>query len=211
MGIYPGTMLTGCFRGFLYYELSRYNSVAEVTSFITETFPEYTYAIVAPTDELYLVCQYGWHEELLTFVEKCNDEEVYSIPSEYVFIYVEKKPFLYAQDYFFDGPFWMGQKKYPVILKLRHKERISQSPEIQASHISEAALQKNLEYSTPWMAYLSLDNRKILESKAYDWCQRFQNAYPEVLDVFYEDDDFVCYYFRQAMDEPLYNLSLNEE
>lgn len=211
IGIYPGTIITGNFRGFLYYELSRYNSVAEVTSFITETFPEYTYTIVAPTDELYLVCQYGWHEELLNFVEQCNNEE-YFLSSEYVFIYIEKKPLLYAQYYFFDGPFWMGQIKYQAIVMMHHKGQTSQGPEILASHISEMApLQDVMEYSTPWMAYLELDNRTILESRAYDWCQRFQDVYPEVLNVFYEDDDFVCYYFRQAGDEPLYNLSLNEE
>lgn len=210
IGIYPGTMIAGCFRGFLYYELSRYNSVSELTSLITETFPEYTYTIVAPTDELYLVCQYGWHEELLTFVEKCNAEEAYSVPSKYVFIYVEKKPLHYAQNYFFEGPFWMGKKKYTAISKQLDTEGTSQAPEILASRISETALQKNLEYSTPWMAYLEPDNRTILESKAYDWCQRFQDVYPEVMDVFYEDDDFVCYYFRQAGDELLYNLSFNK-
>ena len=56
--------------------------------------------------------------------------------------------------------------------------------------------------------YLELDNRSILESKVYDWCQRFAEEHPSVLNVFYEDDSFVCYYFRQDMGSPAYELGM---
>ena len=45
--------------------------------------------------------------------------------------------------------------------------------------------------------YLDLETRTILESKLYAWCQQFDEEYPGVLHTYYEDDEFVCYYFRQ--------------
>ena len=113
-GIYGAAVATGNFRGMLFYELSRYNAAVEVTESIIDTFPQYSYTIVSPTDELYPVIQYGWHEELLSFVERCGGEESYSIPSEHVFIFVEKKPLLYAQSYFFHRVPWIGEEKYLV-------------------------------------------------------------------------------------------------
>ena len=54
--------------------------------------------------------------------------------------------------------------------------------------------------------YLQLENRTILESKAYHWCQQFARQHPSILNVYYEDEDFVCYYFRQDAGSLPYNL-----
>ncbi len=213
VGIYGITVATGNFRGLLFYEVSRYNAAAMVTESIIDTFPNYSYTIVSPTDELYPVIQYGWHEELLNFVESSSSVG-YSIPSEYVFIYVEKKPLLYGQSHFFQGPWWMGEEKYlePFWDVYSHKytdSGASQSPDIIAGEVSEEEASVELpEYENAWLMYLSLDNRSVLESKAYDWCQRFAKEHPSVLNVYYEDDDFVCYYFRQDMGSPAYELGL---
>ncbi len=64
LGIYAGALLLGNYRGFLFYELTRYNSTVKVTDSIIDTFPKKSYTIVAPTDELYPVILDGWHEEL---------------------------------------------------------------------------------------------------------------------------------------------------
>ena len=213
VGIYVGAVATGNFRGFLFYEVSRYNAAAMVTESIIDTFPNYSYTIVSPTDELYPVVQYGWHEELLSFVESSSSVG-YSIPSEYVFIYVEKKPLLYGQSHFFQGPWWMGEEKYlePFWDVYSHKytdSGASQSPDIIAGEVSEEEASGELpEYENAWLMYLSLDNRSVLESKAYDWCQKFAKEHPSVLNVYYEDDDFVCYYFRQDMGSPAYELGM---
>ena len=211
VGIYVGMIVTGNFRGLLFYELSRYNAAAMVTEEIINTFPHYSYTIVSPTDELYPVIQYGWHEELLSFVENCSKGE-YSIPSEYVFIFVEKKPLLYAQSYFFQGPWWMGEEKYlePFWNVYAYKyldSGASQRQDIIAGQVSEEeAAGEFPPYENAWLMYLKLENRSVLESKAYDWCQRFAREHPSVLNVFYEDDAFVCYYFRQDMGSPAYEL-----
>lgn len=213
VGIYGGAVATGNFRGLLFYELSRYNAAAMVTESIIHTFPNYSYTIVSPTDELYPVVQYGWHEELLSFVENINSEG-YSIPSEYVFIFVEKKPLLYAQSHFFQGPWWMGEEKYlkPFWDVYSHRypdSAASQSPEIVAGQVSEEEAAGELpSYDNAWLMYLKLPNRSVLESKAYDWCQQFAREHPSVLNVFYEDDAFVCYYFRQDMGSPAYELGM---
>lgn len=211
LGVYGVTNVLGCFRGYLFYQVTRYNSAAAVTESIINTFPEYSYTIVSPTDELYPVIQYGWHEELLKFVEDSAKEE-YSIPSEYVFLYVEKRPLCYGQSYFLQGPTWFGEEKYLTPYWNTYSKRYpgsvaSQSPEIAATQVSEELAQSSLPaYSNSWLMYSQSDKRTILESKLYDWCQRFAEKHPSVLNIYYEDDDFVCYYFRQNAGNPSYNL-----
>lgn len=213
LGIYGVAILTGNFRGMLFYELSRYNAAAEVTESIIERFPQHSYTIVSPTDELYPVIQYGWHEELLGFVENCSKGK-YSIPSEYVFIYVEKKPLLYAQSHFFDGPRWFGEEKYlepfwGMYSRKYEDSGASQAPEVIAGEVSkELADQELPEYGNAWLMYLKPENRTALESKAYGWCREFERRYPSVLNVYYENEEFVCYYFRQDAGKLPYELGV---
>lgn len=204
IGIYIGTNYLGIYHGYLNYELTRYNAAVSVTESIIRTLPRYSYTIVSPTDELYPVIEYGRHEELLTFVEKSQSQKEYMLPTRYVFMYVEKRPLKYGQYHFFAGPSWLASEKkmrnYPVAYT-------SYCPEICGTEISEEAAQKELKYEQAWRAYTQIDSRTILESKAYEWCQRFSKTYPLELDVYYEDEDFICYYFEQ---EPhaLYNLAI---
>ncbi|MDE7113617.1 MAG: hypothetical protein K2O57_05480, partial [Acetatifactor sp.] len=87
--IYLGTIVTGTFHGYLYYELTRYNAAVMVTYSITNRLPEGSFTVVSTVDELYQLNQYGYHEEAITLVNSSDDEE-YTLPSEHVFIYVEK-------------------------------------------------------------------------------------------------------------------------
>lgn len=214
-GIYGGVIAGGGFRGFLFYELTRYNAAVHVTESIINTYPAYSYTIVSPTDELYQVMQHGRHEELLSFVEKSSSGP-YTIPTEYVFLYIEKHPLLYAQSHFFTGPVWMGEEKYAEpyweIYSAKYPDSdISQSPVIRFSQVSrEAAEQEIPEYENPWMMYTQLENRTVLQSKMYGWCRWFSEQNPSVLDVYYEDDDFVCYYFHQDSDTGLYDLGTGQ-
>lgn len=219
-GIYGAAVATGNFRGMLFYELSRYNAAVEVTESIIDTFPQYSYTIVSPTDELYPVIQYGWHEELLSFVERCGGEESYSIPSEHVFIFVEKKPLLYRQVQFFEGMPWIGDEKYlkpfwSVYSDGYPDSAASQAPKMIVADIlelldeTEDVKMELPEYGSAWEMYLKLENRTVLEAMAYDWCQRFAKEHPSVMNVFYEDDAFVCYYFRQETGTPAYVLNLD--
>lgn len=201
VGIYVGTIMTGTFHGYLYYELTRYNGAVMTTYSIVSSLPKSTYTIVSPTDEIYQVIQYGWHEELTDFMNNTRRGD-YEIPTEHVFIYVEKKPIEYAQSHFFSGSDWLAWEKYADY----YTSFVSQCPDITASEISAE------EVKLRWFAgssttYENIALRTMLESQTYRWCQKFSEIYPNEMRVYYEDDDFICYYFRQNP-ENLYQLSI---
>lgn len=189
-GIYVLVNLQENFHEYLCYSLNRYDAAAEVTNSIIKEFPKDSYTIVSPMEESFQVAFYGRHEGIWEFLKKSEDEE-YTLPTEYIFIYVEKKPIEYHQMYFFNGPKWLG---------------ISQNSQIRSTKISKEAAGKDLaEYIEPmWGPYAG--GRTVLESKAYEWCQAFSKTYPSVLNVYWEDEAFICYYFKQDVDKP-YNLT----
>lgn len=114
--VYVFTNMTGTFHGYLYYELTRFNGAVMSTYRITETLPHNSYTIVSPVDELYQVIQYGLHEEAVNFVNECTKDD-YTIPTEYVFLFVEKHPLGYAQSHFFGGPSWLAAENIRLCTK----------------------------------------------------------------------------------------------
>ncbi len=193
---------TGNYHGYLYYELTRYNAAVRVTNEIMESLPQNSYTIVSPTDEIYQVIQNGRHEEMLTFLKE-KGEGRYTLPTEYIFIYVEKKPLKYAHNHFFSGPDWLAWERYQ-----EYYSGYSVCPEVVTSEISAEAAEKAIMYfSSPSRSYSDLESRTILESKAYQWCKRFEELYPNELKTYYEDESFVCYYIKQNT-QYLYDLEL---
>lgn len=202
-GMYLAVLLTGNYRGFLFYAFTRYDSAVMVTNSIIKAFPRKNFLIVSPTDELYHAIEYGWHEELVTFVQNCENED-YTVAPEHVFIYIEKKPFLYMQPYFFNGPFWLGQERKYIEEYIRYSEYREMYPtygsEFIASGISDEEAQKSM--TDLGECYVKLENRVILESKAYEWCWQFMLMHPDDMKVYYEDEDFICYYLTQDANAP---------
>jgi hypothetical protein len=193
---------TDNYHSYLFYEVSRFASTVNVTNSIIDSLPRDCYTIVSPVDELYQVMGHGRHEEILTLCEK-QDRDEYILPTEYVFIYVEKKPIHYAQYLFSDGPKWLADDEYKDEMPA---EVTSITPNYITGQISEDLISEDIMYFAKASdSYLVLSSRTILMSKIYDWCQRFSAMYPNELKVYYEDDNFVCYYFKQNT-ERLYNL-----
>lgn len=202
-GIYVGTIMTGTFHGFLYYELTRFNGAALTTLSITETMPPYSFMIVSPVDELYQQIQYGWHEELIAFVNQSQEEE-YRLPAEHIFIFIEKTPIEYAQSHFFTGPSWLACEKYADY----YSSYVSQCPDITVSElIPSEDLGPRYVFEVSSRGYSILSVRTLVESLAYKWCQKFAELYPGELQTYYEDEHFVCYYFRQNP-QSLYQLAI---
>ena len=203
--IYVGTQYLGIYHSYLYYELTRYNSVVEVTNDIIEAYPQNSYTIISCTDELYQVIEYGRHEELLTFLQNVEDGRYeYTIPTKYLFLYVEKKPIQYAQSHFFSGPKWLALEKYPEF----YSSFVSAGNEVNAGEVSaEMAARKIMTYSKVSSSYSNLESRTILQSKAYEWSQAFEKKYPLEMKVYYEDADFVCYIIPQNLYK-LYSLEV---
>ena len=189
------TIASGNYHGYLYYSMGRYNGAVKCTVSITEdVWPEY-FTIVSPTDELYQLIEYGYHEEVVDFINSTTHEDSYVLPTHYVFIFVEKKPLKYQHYHFASGPKWLALEKYPAY----YGDNVSQEPNVISGELNE----DYMTYQYPKFSgstnkiYLDLNTRIILESKLYAWCQQFDEEYPDVLHTYYEDDDFVCYYFRQ--------------
>ena len=191
--VYVVMKITGCYHGYLYYELTRYNAAVMVTDRIVRTMPKNSFTIVSTVDELYQLIGSGYHEELVTFVNECVENQ-YIIPTEYVFIYIEKKPLQYAQSHFFEGPSWLAEEKYAAY----YNDYVSQCPEISHGDISpEFAKPPFFRFPASSGMYSDLASRMILESRINSWCTEFSQLYPGELHTYYEDDDFVCYYFKQ--------------
>lgn len=193
-GIYAGTQYAGVFHGYLFYNLSRYNSTVDITNDIMEKFPENSYTIVSPTEELYQVIENGWHEEAMVFLQKVQTEKNFTIPTQYIFVYVEKKPIEFMQYHFFTGPAWLADEKYQPFFGVFS----SQGNQINAGKVSTQAAKEPIQiYTLLSDTYAKLDSRIIVESRLYEWCKKFQEKFPEEMKIYYENDRFCCYKITQ--------------
>ena len=122
------------------------------------------WTIVSPTDELRMLDGEGYHYELSDFARKQKRTSKFTIPTKYIYFFIEKKPL----DYTVTGQY-SGQE-------------ISK----------EGASQPYADYYSGNNMYKG-DARYILMSKMYYWAQRYQEIYPEDFTVYYEDHEFVCY------------------
>ena len=203
--IYAGTNYFGVFHGYLYYELTRYNSAVELTNSIIDEYPQYMYTIISTTEEMYQAIESGRHEELLDFYYKSKQEQYY-IPTEYLFFYVEKEPIYYAQYHFFSGPSWLAQSKYTKYYEYSNAV-LSQGDDIKNEKISEKLVGEPLAViGKASDAYSNIKNRQIIESEINDWCMNFKSCFPNEMKTYYEDENFVCYVIKQNPDR-LYDLS----
>lgn len=208
LAIYAGTNYFGVYHGYLYYELTRYNSVVELTNKIMDNYPQYSYTIISTTEEFYQSVDDARHEEILDFYNKSRQEDYY-IPTKYLFLYIEKHPIYYAQYHFFSGPKWLALDKYTKYYEYSTAV-LSVGDEIEHTEISDEFVGAPLGImSKASDAYSLIENRKILESEMYYWCQEFKTRLPNEIKVYYEGEDFICYVIKQNP-EHLYNLNLGE-
>jgi len=184
-------ILLGEYHGYLFNYISRYPSVVDVTKQITNDMEPQSYTVVAAFDELYHVKEYGFHEEAVRFIHEMT-EESYTLPTEYVFIYLEKQPLVYAHVHFFEGPAWLAKEEYTSVINYA-----SQSPDFRHSDISDAYADKDISVPIHFNSYTSLELRTVIYSRLNRWVERFKELYPYQLTTVYEDDAVVCYMFRQ--------------
>jgi len=199
--VYVLTKVMGIFHGYMMFELTRYNSAVIVTKSILDDMKgNDNFTIISTTDEYYQQMGHGYHEEIINFVNAA-EEKGYNLPSEYLFIYVEKQPIRRAHHHIFKGPSWIAEEKYQELYdegSFGTEHEASQCPDIYHSLIQEPLssvffdkfpLSSNV-YNTEWL-------RTVIMSKLYVWCQKFNQMYPNELHTYYEDEDFVCYYLIQ--------------
>lgn len=194
----------GYYHGYLYFELTRYNSAVNLVEQIIETYPKNTFTIVSPTDELYQVIQFGRHTDLFELMNHVKYDEEFYIPTEYIFVFAEKRPLQYAQSHFFRGPAWLAGQIYPAL----YSSYVSQCPDINSLEISAESAAELYHTSQVWPIYTHLENRVILESRVYLWCQAFAGLYTYETEVFFEDEDLICYRIHQNP-QRLFNLVIH--
>ncbi len=189
---------SGHYHGYLYHTASRYPESVELTREIIRDMPPKSYTIVSPTEELYQLIWSGYHEELLTLVKMEESYPGYTIPTPYVYIFIEKEPLLYTKCYFTEGPQWLAARgKYYQMFTDMGIE-CGDSPDFAAASFSEEDADKTLNYAIgSSAAAIDPEGRAILEAKASRWIRNFQEAYPNACRVWYEDDRFVCYRITQ--------------
>jgi hypothetical protein len=122
------------------------------------------WTIVSPTDELRMLEGRGYHTETYEFARYLRRMTKFTIPTKYVYIFVEKIPLDYT------------------IANKYSNMKVSVGGASQAYN----------DYYTGNSMYKG-EARYILMSKMYYWAKRYMEVYPEDFTVFYEDDEFVCY------------------
>lgn len=139
------------------------------------------WTIISANDELRMVELYGRHTETITFLQEMefwNQNKEVVIPTERVYFYIEKKPLNYAGGY---------NGEIPEISEKQAKKALSQGAEMDA---------------------YSGKNRSVTMSRMYYWAQEFQKLYPNEFKVYFEDENFVCYYIEQNVYR-LYNFAID--
>lgn len=162
------------------YEMNE--AVVCLTNIIHEN-QDLTWTILSANDELRMADDHGYHHELTDFLramEHQQDSASVTIPSKYVYIFIEKIP----QDY-------GGSSDY----------------EGRGQSISEEGAARALPMGGGLSPYQQ-ENRWIIMSRMYYWAQAFQKMYPNELKVYYETDNFVCYYLEQNT-YSLYNMAID--
>ena len=152
---------------------------------IMANYPDKSWTVVTTTNSLQVVRDYGWHMELCTFLEKMKDYDAtttVTIPTKYVFFYIEKKP--------------VALGYYGLVT----------NPVLDAGHVSKGVAAQEPYYGGG--SVYNVPNRYILESKFYYWAKAFEQKYPQEFQVYYEDDSFICY--RMIQNEyNLYNFAID--
>ena len=186
------TVGLGCYHSYLYYEYSRYPAVVELTNRIIQDVRPQSYTIVSCVDELYQMIDYGYHEEAVVFLENSTKDH-YTLPTEYVFCYVEKQPLAYGHSHFFNGPAWLGRQEYAELLS----DYVSQCPEVMHGENSREAADSDIVLPLTSKSYSNFESRVVVQSRMHEWCLRFMELYPNQMESVYEDESFVCYVFKQ--------------
>lgn len=146
------------------------NEAIICTTNILRDYEDFTWTICSANDELRMTEDYGYHYETITLLRECEGTGRHSgitIPTEYVFFYVEKYPVDYAVTY--EGS---GQK------------------------ISEEGAKRFLPGGGGLGVYQG-ESRWIVMSRMYYWCEALKEMYPEDMTVYFENEKFICYRLRQ--------------
>jgi len=154
---------------------------------IMDTCPEKRWTVVTTTNSMQTLRTKGWHMEVCTFLQEMENYTKYTtvtIPTKYVFFYIEKTPIDYGYD----------------------AHNLVTEEMVNSGLVSESAAARQAVFGGSSVYYT--ENRYILESKLYYWAKAFQAKFPKEFQVYYEDESFICYRIIQN-EYNLYNFALD--
>lgn len=144
---------------------------------IMKEYEDYTWTAVSPVNNISAVLDNGFHYELFDFIdgqEDWNKKKKIIIPTEYVFIYIEKMPM---------GNFEDGIRRGNPALRSREPVKM------------EDALKDFSKTGEDNFYYRG--ERNILMSKAYYWGKEYKKYFPNEMDIYYEDPELIVYRVKQ--------------
>ena len=201
-GVYCFSYLVD-FHEYVFWMPKRHESVVRVTAEITRQFEPGSYAVISMGDEWPQVEDSGSCVQLLDFVDAVEGSRPYSISEEYLFLYVEKQPIMPGMAWYFTGPAWLGRKS----TECRDVSKDRYYPDVIKGRISKNAAEQTVDFDELkrdyYGSYFQLPTREMLCSKAWYWYQEFMRVYPTDSNVYYEDEDFICYVIHQNPEAPL--------
>lgn len=155
------------------------NGAAVVLYDVMKNYTFQKWTIVSCNEERTMMDGQGWHYEVIDFLmsmEGYNENKEMYIPTQYVFFFIEKHCLNYPD----------GDVKYPDDI---WEEEIN-------PYVSEEWASNELPVKSGITQYAGI-RRNIVNSRMYYWALEYKKRYPNEFKVFYEDDDFICYYIKQ--------------
>ena len=154
---------------------------------LMEEKERFTWTVVSPVNDRSAILNYGFHYELLDFVEQLeywNDNQAIYIPTPEVYFMIEKYPLSYILEYL--------QSPYPVTKR---------------AHVSKVQANVQIDERYEQRSRIYQKQRLPIMSKAYYWALEYQKYYPLEMSIYYEDEEVVIY---RLMQDPyhLNNLSI---
>ena len=153
-----------------------YNEAAYAYYKIKSEFPLLTWTIISPVEQYEQSIGYGWHYNLWEFVKDTQivKKDKVEIPTDYIFLFIEKRPLNNSSPYVLSEPISMEDAKQPF-------------PEVGNS------LEKY---------YTNYKNRRILEAKAYYWVEDYISRRGN-FEIYMEDDFLKIYKLKQDGTKPI--------
>ena len=161
------------------FQFDSNQEIACITNIMQEN-TRFDWTICSANEARQMILPEGRHEELITFLRKVGSGSTsVKIPTHYVYFFIEKQPIPYA-----------GQTT-------RHTGKV----------VSEEGAAQPLSTAGGLTPYKE-EKRWVTMCHIYAWARAFQKQHPDALQVYYEDDEFVCYRLTQNV-KSLYELAID--
>lgn len=155
---------------------------------IMKNYKDFTWTVISPVNNITPVLNHGFHYELDEFIktqENWDKNQEIKIPTEYIFIYIEKRPIVYYGNHFYRNDVEIVGRKF-----IQRDDALKDFSGKEENN------------------YIYRKERDILMAKAYYWAKEYKRFFPNEMNVYYEDNELVVYRIRQNP-YALNNLSID--